>query len=63
MAHSLHTNGPVSLLNGQYSSAPDAVAHLETRSILTANPSLWLNDDTQTGKGKNVKKRFISLIV
>lgn len=47
MARSVRTNDPVSLFNGRSSSASDAAVHLETRSILTVNPSLWLNDDTR----------------
>lgn len=52
MARSVHTNDPVRPFNGQCSSVLNAVARLETRSILTVNPSLWLNDDTHSGEWK-----------
>lgn len=48
MAHSVHTNDPVSFLNEQLSSALNVVAHLKTRSMLPVNPSLGLNGNSRT---------------
>lgn len=53
----LHTDEiQLASFNGQCSSALDAVARLETRSILTAHPSLWLNGDAQRGELKSEQK-------